>query len=281
MCDRFDRDDVELVRRAQRGDQRSLDRLAEEAGRRLSPYLFRLTLNQDLAQDLLQDTLLKMVESIEDLEHPDRFWPWLFRTAMGQVQHYYRDRARAHEIEFSRAGRERFQDHITRDHDDGLTWLMREELTKAVVATMADLSLSYRNVLTLRCFEQMSYAQIADVMECKELRARVLFFRAKQLLRRRLTKRGFDKGLLLTGLGLFGLLTTLADSASAGGIVSAASMQVGAVATVTAVVGTPKGAAVVLTVAGMTVTLTFQHFLLFSLIVAGVLLISAISVFSE
>ena len=209
--------DIELVRQAQRGDRPSMDRLAEEAERRLAPYLYRLCLNHDLAQDLLQETLLKMVKSIEDLEQPDRFWPWLFRTAMGQVQHYYRDRARAQEIEFSRAARRRFQDHIVQDHGDGLTWVMREELTKAVALAMSELNLAYRSVLTLRCFEQLSYAQIAEVMECKELRARVLFFRAKQMLHRRLTKRGFDKGLLLTGLGLFGLLTAPVESASAGG----------------------------------------------------------------
>ncbi len=281
MFDLSDRDDIDLVRQAQRGDQQSMDRLAEEARRRLIPYVFRLTLNYDLAQDLLQETLLKMVESIKDLERPDRFWPWLFRTAMGQVQHYYRDRARAQEIEFSRASRKRFQDYIGQDHQDGLTWLMREELTKAVVAAMAELNWTYRNVLTLRCFEQMSYAQIADMMDCKELRVRVLFFRAKRLLHRRLTKRGFDKGLLLTGLGLFGLLTTPADSATAGGAVTAASLQVGPIATFAAVVGTPKGMAIALTVAGMTVTLTLQHFLIFFLLVGGILIVSAIMVFSE
>ena len=86
-------DFAQLVRQAQLGDRISLDRLAEGARQRLYAYIYRLTLNHDLAQDLLQETLLKMVENIKELEHPERFWSWLFRTAMGIVQHYYRDLA--------------------------------------------------------------------------------------------------------------------------------------------------------------------------------------------
>ena len=90
---------VQLVRQAQLGDRVSLDRLAEGARQRLCAYIYRLTLNHDLAQDLLQETLLKMVENIKELEHPERFWSWLFRTALGNVQHYYRDLAREQAIE--------------------------------------------------------------------------------------------------------------------------------------------------------------------------------------
>src|SRR5512142_2597465 len=162
------------VRQAQLGDRQSMDRLAEAAQQRLYAYLYRLTLNHDLAQDLLQETLLKMVERIKELEQPEQFWAWLFRTALGQVQHYYRDRARAQAVELSARSRQRLSEYLGEEHEDGLSRAMRKELCEATVNAMARLQLSYRNVLTLRCFEQMSFAEIAETMECKELRARVL-----------------------------------------------------------------------------------------------------------
>ena len=58
---------VELVRRAQFGYEGSMDELAELVRGRLQVYLYRLTLNNDLAEDLLQDTLVKMVESLKEL----------------------------------------------------------------------------------------------------------------------------------------------------------------------------------------------------------------------
>jgi len=264
----------ELVRLAQGGDRQSLDRLAEAAGRRLYAYIYRLTLNHDLAQDLLQETLLKMVERIKELERPERFWAWLFRTALGVVQHYYRDRARAQAVEFSAASRERLSEYLSEDRDDGLNRAMRQELSDTIVGAMARLRLGYRNVLMLRCYEQLSFAEIAEQMECKELRARVLFFRARRSLGRQLMRRGFGKGLLVTALGLFGWLTGPGDSASAGAV-TAASLKTGLAASVVAIVGTPSGMAVVVTIAGASLTLTLAHFayvaIFFSLAVIAVL----------
>jgi RNA polymerase sigma-70 factor (ECF subfamily) len=251
---------IELVRQAQLGDQGSMDWLAETARQRLYAYIYRLTLNHDLAQDLLQETLLKMVENIKDLEHPERLWGWLFRTALGNVQHYYRDQAKTRGIEFSALSRERLSEYVAQDHDDGLNRAMRRELSEVIIDAMTRLRLSYRNVLMLRCFEQMSYAEIAEMMGCKELRARVLFFRAKRSLSRQLTRRGFAKGLLVTALGVFGFLTAPADSASAG-TVTAASLNVGLVPTLVGVAGTPSGIALAVTIAGVTLTLTLEHLL--------------------
>jgi len=254
---------VQLVRQAQLGDRVSLDRLAEGARQRLCAYIYRLTLNHDLAQDLLQETLLKMVENIKELEHPERFWSWLFRTALGNVQHYYRDLARAQAIEFSAISRKRLSQYLSEDHEDGLNRAIRKELSETIVDAMARLRLTYRNVLMLRCFEQMSFAEISEIMGCKELRARVLFYSARHSLGRQLSRRGLGKGLLVTALGVFGLLTAPADGAPAG-TVTAASLNVGLVATLVGHAGTPSGMAVVVTIAGFSLTLTMEHFFLFA-----------------
>jgi len=270
---------TQWVRQAQLGDRGAAEHLAAVARQRLYSYIYRLTLNHDLAQDLLQETLLKMVENIKDLEHPERFWCWLFRTALGAVQHYYRDLARQQAIEFSALSRRRLSDYLGEDHNDGLNHAIREELSETMVLAIGQLKLTYRNVLLLRCYEQMSYAEIADQMGCKELRARVLFFRAKRSLSRHLTKRGFGKGLLLTGLGLFGLLTAPADSIPAAGTVTAASLHTGPVAAFAGLAGTPPAMALAATVTGAGVTLTTEHFAYFLLflIIALISLVVALA----
>jgi RNA polymerase sigma factor (sigma-70 family) len=259
------------VQGGQHGDPECMDHLAEAVRPRLYAYLYRLTLNDDLTQDLLQETLVKMVEHVKDLEQPERFWCWLFRTALGTVQHYYRDRAREEAVVFSARSRQRLSDYLAADHDDGLNHALRRELSETIVGAMARLRLTYRNVLTLRCFEHMSYAEIAEQMGCKELRARVLFFRARRSLSRQLRRKGFAKGLLVTALGLFGLLTAPADSASAG-TVTAASLHVGLVAALVGSAGTPSGMALVVTIAGATLTITVEHavYALLFIILAGI-----------
>jgi len=69
------------------------------------------------------------------------------------------------------------------------------------------LNLAHRSILTLRCFEQLSYAEIAAITGQSELQARIQFFRAKQSLKRLLTQRGFGKDQFLAALGLLATIT--------------------------------------------------------------------------
>jgi RNA polymerase sigma factor (sigma-70 family) len=256
----LDADLIRTIRQAQLGDKKSTERLAEVARQRLFSYVYRLTLNYDLSQDLLQETLLKMVENMKTLQQPEHFWHWLFRTALGAVQHHYREQMRVRTVEFSALNPERFSKYVSAEHDDGLNFVMRKELSQAVVAGIAQLNLSYRSILVLRCYEQMPFSEIADLMGCKELRARVLFFRAKRALSRRLAEVGYGRSLLLTALVLFEMLTAPKEAAAAG-TVTAASLKVGFVASLAGAAGTPSGIALVLTAAGLTVTLTLEQFL--------------------
>ncbi len=83
---------AQLIRQAQLGNKRSMSELAEVVQGRAFVYIYRLTLNHDLAEDLLQETLLKMVESLKDLERPERFLFLVVPDGHGaEVQHYFRD----------------------------------------------------------------------------------------------------------------------------------------------------------------------------------------------
>ncbi|MGA2071078.1 MAG: sigma-70 family RNA polymerase sigma factor [Sedimentisphaerales bacterium] len=223
-----------LIHEAKLGNKDSMNRLAELAGDRLYAYIFRLTLDQTITQDILQETILFMIQSLNELEHVDHFWGWLFRTAMGKVQHYYRDQQRRKTVELSEDERLYIHNRVSADFNDGLTELLRKELSDAVFMGMKKLKLKYRNVLMLRCFENMDYAQIATVMNTSELRSRVMFFRAKTSLRRHLAMQGFGKYYFLIALALFGIITTSAKAASSA-TVTASSLSVGFTASLIAV----------------------------------------------
>jgi DNA-directed RNA polymerase specialized sigma24 family protein len=76
---------VQVVNRAKSGCKKSLDELVETVSPKLKTYIYRLTLDQNLTEDLLQDVLLQMVKSLGNLRQSEKFWPWLYRTAMGKV----------------------------------------------------------------------------------------------------------------------------------------------------------------------------------------------------
>ena len=248
----------EMVGQAQLGDNDRMDCLVELARERLFAYIYRLTLNYDLTQDLLQETLLEMVKSLGHLRDPERFWPWLFRTALGKVQHHFRRQERKRMIQISAIEKERLLKRASQPGGNELGNLIQKELSQAVIEAMNHLKLSQRNILALRCFEQMPYSEIAELMDCTELAARALFFRAKHSLKLRLSRNGFSKGMLLIGLSLFGLMTGSTKAASAAGTVTAGLLEVGPLATILGAAGTKAGLTIITAVSAATVGLTVR-----------------------
>jgi RNA polymerase sigma-70 factor (ECF subfamily) len=265
-----------IIHKAQHGDQMSMGQLAEVAEPRLRTYIFRLTLNQELTEELCQKTLLKMVQSLKALKNINRFWYWLLRHAMGEVQHYYRDQKRRREVEVEALNQEFFKQYVKRNLHDGLDQSARIELSEIVHDVIAQLKFTYRNVLVLRCYEELSFAEIAEFMDCKELRARVLFFRAKHALRKCLSQNGFSKDSLLAGLGFFGVLTLSSKSTSTAYSVKAAALDVGFVATLAGSVWTRGGMAVITAVGAVLAGITFREAIVS--IIIGVLIFAVLGV---
>ena len=74
-------DYVRLVERAQNGDKQGLEHLSELAEERLREDVGRITLNPDLTQDIVQETMLEMLKKLDKLREIDRFWKWLTNIA--------------------------------------------------------------------------------------------------------------------------------------------------------------------------------------------------------
>lgn len=134
---------INLVVMAQSGDPESLDLLAHRVLPRLEIYIYRLTLDVDVTQELCQQTLLKLVESLKNLREPEKFWSWLYRHALGQVQHYFRDQQRRYDVELKAMNKDAIHRYADQDHHDGLNRLTRLEMVEVVIEAMAKLRLNY------------------------------------------------------------------------------------------------------------------------------------------
>ncbi len=226
--------DLNTVQAAKRGESESMADLSMVANKRVFTYIYRLTMDYHLSQDLAQETVLDLIKSLPNLEfnHINPFWSWLYRTALGKVQHYYRIQGDNRIHRKTRVDSDRLKQCLA-SFESGINTLMREELRKAVVDSMINLKLKYRNILTLRCFDNLSYADIAAISGGSELQARLLFFRAKQSLKHQLARKGVKKEQFLSAMGLFGILTaTVTENAAAATSISAASLKVTSTVTI-------------------------------------------------
>ncbi|MHC4646361.1 MAG: RNA polymerase sigma factor [Planctomycetota bacterium] len=233
-----------LVSKAREGDETAKNALVRAVEPFLRAYVYRVTLDHDLTQDLSQEGLLEMFKSLGKLREVERFWPWLYGVAQSKICQHYRDAQKRAAI----SGRIPYEGFASRQaddrEDDGLRRAVRDELSRTVMSAMREVRYQYRAVLSLRCFDGLSYADIGAALDCSELSARVTFFRARQALKRQLSRRGISKTLLVMCLGLFGKLTAPAEAASTC-TVTAASTQVGLMAALVAAVGTKMGIATI------------------------------------
>ncbi len=239
---------TELVKLAQQGHDRSIDMLARQTEGRLRAYVFRVTLDYELTEDLSQEALLQMVKSLDDLNKAESFWPWMYRITQSKIQQYYKTKRKTALISEPAFYQDFLSYRSDSQKDEGLRQLIREDLSKKVMAAMKQITQQYRAVLSLRCFEDLSYADIAMAMQCSEVKARVLFFRAKQALKKELSHQGLSKSLLLMSLGLFGKLTAPAEGGASALTVTANTTHVGLTAAALATASSRLGIAILTTI---------------------------------
>ena len=240
-----DKEHAELIRKARLGDKGSLSRLAEVARVHLREYVLRLTLQGDLTEDIVQESILEMFKVFDKLKKADRFWAWLHGIAFNKIRSHYGRQWRHKTISLSDVAHE----IATEESQNALVDMVNRELKQIVLKSMRELSPRHRAVLTMRCYKEMAYSDIAMLMGCSQFGAQALFYRAKKALAKKLSRHGLGKGYLLTALVLFGKLTAATESSAASVSVTAATLKVGAAASLAAIV-TSKTAIVSLTAAG-------------------------------
>jgi RNA polymerase sigma-70 factor (ECF subfamily) len=210
------------VRQSQLGDKECLNQLVKLARERLRVYVYRLVLDEDSTQDIVQESMLEMFKILRKLKKVELFWSWLYGIALNKVHRHYRDQRHYRKRPESGYGSGQLGEQ------EGIEKILSRELRQIVSTAMRQLKTEYRAILTMRCYDEMAYSEIAESMGCSEFAAKMLFLRAKRSLQRQLSRRGLGKGALLTALVLFGKMTAPSEAAAAKVAVTAGSLKVGA-----------------------------------------------------
>lgn len=243
---------LDLIQKAQTGDQPSRAALAELIGPKVYAYVYRMTLDVHVAEDLSQETMVGLVRNLQQLElkAPSFLWAWVYKTALNQVRDYWN-----HQRIIQNGNTQMRQNLHNRTQRDravpGTDNIIQQELLAAVTRAIDKLKIQYRNILTLRCFQELSYSEIAQVIGNTELGARLLFCRAKRSLVRQLAREGYNKSKLLTALTLFSVATLSPIEKASAATVSAAAVHTGIGVKMLAVVGTTKFGIMIATIAAM------------------------------
>lgn len=175
----FGPSDAELMARVQDGDRQAFARLVDRHKDAVVNYLTRLSGDRDRAEDLAQESFLRLFRSCSRYSEQGLLRALLFRIATNLLRSEER-RERRLRLLAPLLG--------TRDHAEAAapSGLLAEELHREVGAAIAALPLDYRVPLVLHEIEGWAYADVARELGCREGTVKSRIHRARGLLRRRL-----------------------------------------------------------------------------------------------
>ncbi len=176
--------DDELMARGAEGDEEAFRLLVRRWEAPVFAFLERMLGSPEEAQDLAQETFLRIGRQARSYRPEGRFKSWLFRIAGNLARSRLRRRKILTWVRFEPGRHDRAERSEPADER-----LEREERRQAVRAALARLPERQRRAVVLRRWENMSLARIAETMDTTVSAVESLLHRATETLRRDLGRR--------------------------------------------------------------------------------------------
>ena len=177
--------DSELMARLAGGDDLALNILMERWGARINSFLFKMTGQREVAVDLAQETFVKLYKARKRYRSSGTFSTYLFTIAANLARNHARWRKRHPTVSLD----------ATPD-DDCFVYLEPQDTShtpdqaadvaeryKEVHQALLALPHDLREALTLFVYEEMGYADIANLTQCSPKAVETRIYRARQILK--------------------------------------------------------------------------------------------------
>lgn len=190
--------EVEWARRLLAGDAAAFTPFVESFQSKVFQYTWLMCGQREDAEEVAQDTLLKVFESFDQLREPEHVKAWVFRIARNYCLMKRRRSVFAPDRELSL---DELMPRALPDSDSAGVApssrvpdqrelpeqkLLRKELNRELEAAMQELPTNYRSVVLLRDVEGLSTAEVADVLNLSLDVVKQRLHRGRLALRKRL-----------------------------------------------------------------------------------------------
>jgi len=181
--------DAAAVARACAGDTDAFRVLVERYSRKVFRLAYRMTQNEQDAEDVVQETFLRAYRRLKQFESRSSFGTWIFRIAANAAMDLTRKRGGHEQAEQSIPETEDGANPLAQMPAPDPTpdrILLSGELKHKVESVLASLSPQVRTAFVLRHYEGMSIEEIGSVLGLKLSATKNSIFRAVQKLRKEL-----------------------------------------------------------------------------------------------
>jgi len=167
-------------------NENDFERLAREHLKPLYSYCLSLTCDPHRAEELAQETLVRAYRAFPSLHDPNRFFAWMRGIARRCTWTWWRKAKRNPMAQQADTREGDILERVPDSRENPAERLCKQENRLSVLKALKRLSFRYREVVTLRYFEELSYADIALRLDLSIDAVDQRLTRAKLKLRRML-----------------------------------------------------------------------------------------------
>lgn len=145
------------------GDRSAISELIERHAKRVRSYIGMMVKDDDIADDIFQETFIKAVKVIDEGRYADsgKFLSWVLRIAHNRVLDHFRREKSSRQINESEAGYDvigtmRFSEPTTEEQ------IVHEEIESTIRELISLLPDEQQEVVRLRYYDKLSFAEIAE-----------------------------------------------------------------------------------------------------------------------
>lgn len=171
--------DIRDMRRLQAGEDLALNDIMARWQGRVCGYLMRLTANASVAEDLAEETFVRLYQGRHRYRPDGKFSTWLFAIATNLARHHARWQARHPAVSLDGLPDDSgLADSETPDGD-----LLKREKAHSVRKALETLPADLREAVVLFEYEGLSHSEIAGISRCSRKAVETRLYRARARLR--------------------------------------------------------------------------------------------------
>ena len=155
--------DYELVNQYLEGESSSLEELINRHRSRIYTYIYLMVKDQHLAEDVFQDTFIKVIKSLRDGKYRDdgKFLSWVVRIAHNLIIDHFRKKKKMNLLSHDEYGADYLfsQNNSSLNVEEGY---VQTQISKDIRTLIDELPPDQREVVILRHYIGLSFKEIAD-----------------------------------------------------------------------------------------------------------------------
>ncbi|WP_277585579.1 RNA polymerase sigma factor [Psychrobacillus antarcticus] len=177
--------ELELIERAQQGDKAAYTELIHIHYRTVEKFAFQCGVQVNDIPDITQEVFVKLYRFLHQFQR-DRFTTWLYKITLNSARDYYRKEIKEKE-KGQKLNVEVRESYTSKSAEDRV--LVFEE-DRELHHAIQSLDEKYRHPIIMFYFHELSYEQIAEVLNVPLSTVKIRLMRAKALLKSRLQMSG-------------------------------------------------------------------------------------------